>query len=280
MAERLRSIAVLLDDLPHSDARLELAIAAASDFDAHLDGVFVALPPHAQQGEEVDDFARGGGLDDAIGHVLEHQQAAAARQRACLHAAAHEIGFTAHWRELAAQAALPAVAASVAAYDLLFLPPPNAEFDRSPWSPADLIFTAGVAGVVVPRRPLQPSFGRRIAIAWNSSHVARRAVADALPLLARAEAVAIVVVDEGRDDDADTTEVVTLLARHDVVATERRVRGGGRDVGDAILAGAAGFDADLVVAGAYGHTRWSHIVFGSTTKRLLHHAVLPILIAH
>ena len=58
------------------------------------------------------------------------------------------------------------------------------------------------------------------------------------------------------------------------------MRGGGRDVGDAILAGAAGFDADLVVAGAYGHTRWSHIVFGSTTKRLLHHAVLPILIAH
>lgn len=124
---------------------------------------------------------------------------------------------------------------------------------------------------------------RRPMIAWDGSIPAARAVAGALPLLAHAGRADVVVFNPG--DAAEPhgeqpgADLALYLSRHgiDVDVTERRVEGG---TGEALLSMAADLDADLMVAGAYGHTRLREMMLGGVTRTLLQAMTLPVLMAH
>jgi nucleotide-binding universal stress UspA family protein len=119
----------------------------------------------------------------------------------------------------------------------------------------------------------------RIAIAWKPTPQAARAVALAMPLLARTKEVAVMTVEEekGRRDDAD--RLVRSLAWHGVAATVERLTPGPSGAAGTLLA-AAGATAGLLVLGGYGHSRLREWVFGGFTQRVLADAPLPVLIAH
>ena len=107
-------------------------------------------------------------------------------------------------------------------------------------------------------------------------------MADALPLLVRAEAVEVLVVDHqrhaghGQEPGAD---IARHLARHGAQVEVQRWSSGGENVGRLLLSQGAAFGADLVVMGAYGHSYLSEWMFGSVTRTVLHEAGLPVLMS-
>jgi nucleotide-binding universal stress UspA family protein len=110
---------------------------------------------------------------------------------------------------------------------------------------------------------------KKVLIAWKDCREARRAVADALPLLAGANEVVIATVERGESMEAreSAADVAAYLARHGVRAKIERVTG--KSDAEALLKFARAIHADLLVSGAYGHTRLQEWVFGGVTVSLL-----------
>ncbi len=124
------------------------------------------------------------------------------------------------------------------------------------------------------------TLGRRIAIAWNGGAEASRAVAASLPLLAAADAVTAITIGEPAAPQADGAGLIDYLARHGVAARLDSREKSNAPVGGALLAAAESEDADLMVMGAYTHSRLRELVFGGVTRDILGAAGLPVLMAH
>ena len=133
--------------------------------------------------------------------------------------------------------------------------------------------------LVVPPRPTAAACGR-IAIAWNGSAESARAVAAAMDLIGAAEAVDIIVAESARTPGSAGRRLCAYLACHDIragrhVLADRR----NRSAGEAILDKCAELKSDLLVMGAYTHTRLQERMFGGVTCHVMAHAQLPVLMA-
>ena len=165
----------------------------------------------------------------------------------------------------------------------------------SPSTPADfaayVVMNAGRAVLVLPHGGAAAGAGRRVLLSWDASKEAARALALALPLLAAAELVKVAVFDSRSGSrtvqDAAAANPLPWLARHGVTAelevhkVEAR-RGPHRrhEVGEALLAAARAMDADLLVMGAYGHSRFRETILGGVTRTVFEEMTLPVLMAH
>lgn len=134
----------------------------------------------------------------------------------------------------------------------------------------DLVLRSGRPVLVVPDAKATAAF-RNILVAWRDTRKCRRAVVDALPMLHRADRITLV---EASSDPADARNGIADLAgwleRHGVGADQivSRMKGSATET----LAGiATEIEADLVVAGAYGHSRIREWAFGGVTRDLLLH---------
>jgi nucleotide-binding universal stress UspA family protein len=125
--------------------------------------------------------------------------------------------------------------------------------------------------------------GKAVVVAWKDTREARRAVADALPFLQMAEDV---VVQEVCDDDhfgdaqLHTFAVVEHLKRHGVAARAKATIASADATGLELNKTADSIDADLIVAGAYGHSRLGEWVFGGVTHGLLQAPERFVLLSH
>ena len=122
-----------------------------------------------------------------------------------------------------------------------------------------------------------------LVIAWNARPEAARAVREALPMAIAAEEVIIAVVDpieadthHGADPGAD---LATYLARHGARVTVKQIRTRDETVAEALGLFSNGIGADLLVMGAYGHSRLRERIFGGTTRDLLERPPLPLFLA-
>ena len=136
-----------------------------------------------------------------------------------------------------------------------------------------------------------PAPARNVLIAWNASKEAARAVREALPLLARAEKVTLAIVDADRHPaalgDRPGEEVLAWLARHGIAAEVLLAQTSGQgllkrpgDVGESLLMLAGEHGCDLMVLGAYGHSRFRETLLGGVTRTVLESMTLPVLMAH
>lgn len=109
----------------------------------------------------------------------------------------------------------------------------------------------------------------RILVAWKDTREARRAVVDALPLLARAQEVVVVTIDPEEDTSAQSglADVSGYLARHGIKARTEVIMV--KSEGERLTEFARSIHADIVVSGAYGHSRLRELVFGGVTRSLL-----------
>ncbi len=124
------------------------------------------------------------------------------------------------------------------------------------------------------------TLGRRVLVAWNGSREAARATHDALPFLTQADKVMVLSVNATGEEHIPGADISTHLARHGVgVEIHNRVQGN-IGVGDAILNAASDYGADLLVIGAYGHSRLRELVLGGVTRHLLRHMTVPVLMSH
>lgn len=143
-----------------------------------------------------------------------------------------------------------------------------------------VIFGAGGPAILFPPEDV-PVHLLTVAIAWDGSRAAARAVRDALPVLRLAKHVKLATFEEEKPLPEGAVGALTrFLAGHGVVAEHVRGRKGDAAIGDAIQELAAGLDAGLLVMGAYGHTRMREFVLGGATRTVLGGVRLPVLVSH
>ena len=141
------------------------------------------------------------------------------------------------------------------------------------------ILRTGRPVLIVPYIQAQPATFKTVLIAWDGSIPAARAVGDALPFLKRARDVVIVQVDAKTPERCDGTMLKQHLSRHAIHARVKGAASAG-DVANSLLSYAADMAADLLVMGAYGHSRLREEIFGGTTRTVMESMTLPVLMSH
>ncbi|MFZ1988318.1 MAG: universal stress protein, partial [Alphaproteobacteria bacterium] len=144
------------------------------------------------------------------------------------------------------------------------------------------LFETGHPSLLYPDQAPEKLSLDTVLISWDCSRAASRAVADALPILKRAKQVKVITVSGEKDLPAEDTKTPLLeyLAAHEVNAQFDIVKIGGRHIGEVLLAEAASVRADLIVMGAFGHSRMREFFLGGATSGVLEKAKLPILMSH
>ncbi|MDK1491248.1 universal stress protein [Sinorhizobium sp. 7-81] len=122
---------------------------------------------------------------------------------------------------------------------------------------------------------------KKILLAWNSSFESTRAAREALDMMRNAESVQVVLVDptaaSRRNGEEPGADVATYLARHGIKVTVDRLPSAGRRVEEVLNQHAVETSADLIVMGAYGHTRLREKIFGGVTKAMIEAPIVPML---
>lgn len=171
------------------------------------------------------------------------------------------------------------LASSARTYDLTMLCVADDDEHRN--VAETLMFQSGGPVVLVPALDARVHLDT-VAVAWDGSRAAARAVHDAIPLLARAERVVVLTVESDKAIDPFSVDgVLRLLEAHEVNAIHIDVlMSASRTVGEALQSAALEKGAGLLVMGAYGHSRLREFVLGGATRSILANQLLPILMAH
>lgn len=259
---------------------VEAAAGLAARFEAHLIGLYV-LPPVPTYGTTT----YGAGLIKAGLATFERE---AARVQDAFEEACRGRPLVAEFRRIEArhQGVAETVMDHGRTADLIIAGQRDPDFDFSTLLdvPERIAIESGRPVLVLPHTGRFPYIGRRITIAWHGRREAARATFDALPLLVGASGVRIVWVNPheevGRAGDLPTAEIAATLARHGIkceaaTATAPEIR-----VGDTLLSGLTDDGSDLLVMGAYGHSRFREWVFGGATRHILAHMTVPVLLSH
>ena len=151
------------------------------------------------------------------------------------------------------------------------------------WYAEAVIFGSGRPTLVLPERPRAKPFElKTVVVAWDFSRAAARAIADAIPILEKANRVRIVTVANEKvfDTKHSGEELAKNLSRHGIDVVLDNVDAAGRSIGEVLETHAASWSADILVMGAYGHSRLREFILGGATKRMLSTPPLPILFSH
>jgi nucleotide-binding universal stress UspA family protein len=276
---KMEEIVVFVDGRTENAGILQFAGVLAQEHGAHLTAVFMRPPPESTSPEM---FARGEGILDVIETHRAQLEGIEAGHRARFDVIVRRHGIRSEWRSLPYLSGDVEVHAHYADLAVVARPDP-AGLTAGPLGLVEsLVLTSGRPVIVLPPGGTA-SRVRRILVGWNARREAVRAVADAMPLLVRAEAVEVLVIDperrrtgHGQEPGAD---IARHLARHGAQVEVRRLSSSGEDVGRVLLSQAAAFGADLVVMGAYGHSHLNEWIFGGVTRTVLREAGLPVLMS-
>jgi nucleotide-binding universal stress UspA family protein len=144
--------------------------------------------------------------------------------------------------------------------------------------------SAGRPVLFVPAAGHFEDVGKRVFVPWNASREAARAVWDGLPFLAAAEDTEVVTFDPEKlglgQADLPDPDIGADLARHGAKVRVANEPTAGVDVGSLILSRSADMGADLIVMGAYGHSRMRELVLGGATRTIFKSMTLPTLMSH
>jgi nucleotide-binding universal stress UspA family protein len=141
------------------------------------------------------------------------------------------------------------------------------------------LFDSGRPVLIAPSN-VPKSIGNTVLVAWNGASESARAVAFAMPFLQGADHVLVLEVEGGSVLGPSAQDVQTYLTKNGISSEANSVEPGDVEIGQAILDEAVAQKADLIVKGAYTHSRLRQLIFGGATKHLLTNANIPVLMAH
>jgi nucleotide-binding universal stress UspA family protein len=280
-----KDILLQIDDSRGRDSRLNLAVDIARRQGAQLTGLF-ALEPLDLSGLVAPsgaDIATVQALDDIRERYRAQRRAAGDRLRAGFEDATRRAGIASEWRALEGDPAELAIHEARYA-DLIILgqSDPDEPLSRAD-IPGAVLLGAGRPILVIPFIGSE-TIGRNVLVAWRTTREAARAVNDALPFLTAADSVTVLTINPERDGDGQpdrsTAEIARHLARHGIEAEASHIDAADIEVGEALLSRAADLDSDLIVMGGYGHSRLREFALGGTTRTLLQHMTVPVLLSH
>lgn len=273
-----RTVLVALGSDAGCQARVRMAAELAARFGGHVVGVSatgIRLDPPFRAGEDAASFA-----DEARRRRLAHTAESGELLGETVSESARGTPFTHH---VVADEPGWVLAQEGRVADIIvlgsLLPPGDSAMQRTA---EYVLMNAGRPILFVPPHPVR-LHGGHVVIAWDGGREAARAVADAMPLLLCASKVTILAVwDEKGSPDANSEPVAGLrqyLRRHGVVAavhTEQTAE----PVGAVILEALPVLDAEMLVAGGYGHWRVRELILGGTTRSLMRACPIPLLLSH
>jgi nucleotide-binding universal stress UspA family protein len=175
-----------------------------------------------------------------------------------------------------------ALAQAATRHDLLVLDHAEDD-DGSAWDIPGVILKTGIPCIVLPHHGVHYTPFERIAIGWNGSPEAMRAVHAALPFLQGKQALLLWGEERGLYHGVDWDppfNIMDYLRRHGVAAEQRNVTAKHDDVGAVLLEEAMKFRSELLVMGAYGRSRFSEWMLGGATRHVLTWADIPVLLRH
>jgi nucleotide-binding universal stress UspA family protein len=266
---------------PEIDHGLAAAIDLANRFEARLIGVGAEIWSVIGDGGE---FSGGYGAVVMVAAETDRVEDDLRRAEAKFRRAGAAVSQGVDWRS-AVRFPVAAIAAEARAADLIVTSHRvrDGRSDDDVAAPGALILQAGRPVLFTPAGADRLEL-RSVAVAWKDTRESRRAVADALPLLKRATSVVLSEVCPHEDAAAARVrleDVVGYLLRHGVHASATVcVEENDVPAADQFLAFADQHQADLIVAGAYGHSRFAERVFGGFTKALLAHTPHAPMLSH
>lgn len=270
-----------VDMLVHLDAgnesatRLDLAARLARQHGARLIGLWTADLPTPGAG-----FGGRGGPE--LSAALRDAMAAG---EAAFTARLGADGIDGEWRS-----AVGNVEETVALHgryvDLLIVGQrnPDTALPGSPHVAAHAVLATGRPVLVVPYAGKFDTLGEYVTVAWNGTPYAARAVADAMPILMKAQKVTVLTVNSDVElvggGIVPASDLALHLTRHGVKAEAAQTVTTEVSTADLLLNRSFDSGNDLLVAGAYGHSRMRELILGGTTRALLDHMTLPVLMSH
>lgn len=275
-----KDLLVVLDTSQSCATRLDVATGLAARFGAHLTGLYTSPPP------QVPAMIESQLTPELVELQIRALNEATERVQELFKRRGEGSGFTTEWRvregEAGEVATLHARYADVAIVGQV--DPESAELGSAGDLPERIVLGAGRPVLVVPYTGTFKTVGQRVLVAWNAGREATRAVNDALPLLQGASKVTVLAVNprgglhgHGEVPGAD---IALHLARHGVRAEASALKSDDVAVGALLLSQAADLDADLIVMGAYGHSRLREVVLGGATREILRSMTVPVLLSH
>jgi len=257
------------------------SISLATRCGAHLDAVAIGF-------ESVSSvpFAAEGGAAVASIIELDYERAMERAQGALavfeVEAKAAEISYSSRAVPGSFGDVVAMVAAAARLHDLTVASqgePDRGNFDNL--LPQELLLQAGTPLLMFPytfRGAFKPA---RIGICWDGSRLAARALRDAMPLLAEADALTAITVNPAEvPAEASPTQLAKQMARSGLPVRTISLQADRGQVQASILSIAADESLDLLVMGGYGHSRMQETVFGGVTRAMFRSMTIPVLMSH
>jgi nucleotide-binding universal stress UspA family protein len=254
-------------------------VAVAAAFNAHVAAIAFAHDPI------VPATLMGGVPADFIESQRAEAEAAASAAIARFEEAARRAGISAESRLLAASIAEASDQFGRIArrFDLAVVG--QAEPEKA--CPEELLaesalFEGGRPVLLVPYIQEAEFKLGKVLVCWDGSRAAARATGDALPFLARAEDIEVLIVagERGKTDEIPGADVGQHLARHGLKVDVKRIVATESNVANTILSYVADSGADLIVMGGYGHSRLREFILGGVTRGILEAMTVPTLMSH
>ncbi|MGE3249643.1 MAG: universal stress protein [Hyphomonadaceae bacterium] len=274
-----KNIVVFADGADAGLTRVQMAVELGRETGAHVDVRFLYRVPELPVGVELP------ALDGVFDRLVEQEHARAqdtVRKLAAIGSPGPSFSIHAQSTEQGPLGRLAALAMQGVDLGVLALPEGDAEQAEILHS---ALFASGAPCLALPKWNTPHRWGERILVAWKATSEAGRALSAALPFLAKAKAVRLLVVNPRGahvgEDNEGLERLASRLLRHGVdVEAPLLITAEAEEIGRAIADEGEGFGADLVVMGAYGHSRFTEWVLGGVTRHMLQHGAVPLLLTH
>lgn len=276
-----KTILVHVDQSKRSVERIRIAANMALTENAHLIGTAMTGISRFVYGGEVID-SKDPGLVTHLDLLRNHANSALDQ----FESLAKEMGVLSYEKRLVNDEAGAGMCLQARYCDLVVIGQTDMDEPLAsvmPDFPEYVLMNCGRPLLIVPSAGHFLNIGTNILVAWSASMEATHAVTAALPILKRANNVKIAVINPAAEPDAHGadpgTDIALYLARHDV-KVEVVQKTTENDAGNALLSVVQDLSSDLLVMGAYGHSRFREIILGGATRTMLESMTVPVLMAH
>lgn len=258
------------------DVRLRVAVSLAARFSAFVDVLYIATPVHMPaavtgRGASYGFLAEATAIAHEKAGQIEHEVRQALKD--CSYSWTVDEGD--HVELLASRAAFADLAIITQSH------PGHLEDRVLLHVPDRLPLQSPCPALVLPHQGVpEEGFGRHIVIAWKNTREAGAAVRAALPFLHEADRVTVLTIDPPGHTGDSGRNIMIYLERHGIRTHHQSTIHQSGDVGETILACTEALEGDMLVMGAYGHSRLRELVLGGATRTVLSDATIPVLMAH
>lgn len=272
----IKTILLHLTNDDRLDSRIEVALGMATEQDAHITGVYTvtpATPPTSFMGYIPPEFVERT-------RTLEQENAAAASAKLKDMAAKVDVSIEilkeeGYAPDIISKHALTSDIVVVGQVD-----PDDDKTAQYQYLADELVVSCSCPVLAVPYAGKFHAFGSHVLVGWNNTRESAKALHGAMTFLKKAKQVTLLSVNPTADHTAENEAARLHLERHGVKAEIKVGHWNNVGVGNALLDALVDYNADMLVMGAYGHSRLREMILGGATQEILGHMTAPVLFTH